>query len=228
MFCGVLYVSLFAVHANVVLGENLVEYILTTEADTVETTWYGLYMLGGTCLLAVVPVLLYARYSVITPVVALVVVSASYLYLADTEVLSLFLLSTPLFVSVLLTVGSVEYLLRAVLVDSASLSGVVTAALLLGVPHVVVSAATFGELSPLPVALSIGSLFVVAVPALLFLQFDAVSPAVGAVVGLVFILVVHWERLPTEYSFFSTQLLVPIFLFGGIEYLLRSTNVVGG
>jgi len=39
--------------------------------------------------------------------------------------------------------------------------------------------------------------------------------------------VIHWERLPTEYSFLSTQLLVPIFLFGGVEYLLRSTNVVG-
>jgi hypothetical protein len=227
VLCGVLCLSLFTLHANVVLGESLVEYILTREADTVETIWYGLYTVGGVCLLGVVPLVLYARYSVVTPAIAVVVLSAGYLYLADTEVLYLFLLSTPLFVSALLTVGTVEYLLRTVLVESASLSGAVTVALLLGVPHVVVSAATFGELSPLPLVLSVGSLFVVAVPVLLFLQFDAVAPAVGAVVGLVFILVVHWERLPTEYSFLSTQLLVPIFLFGGVEYLLRSTNAVG-
>jgi hypothetical protein len=205
---------LFTLHANVVLGESLVEYLLTREADTVETIWYGLYTVGGVCLLGVVPLVLYARYGVVTPAIAVVVLSAGYLYLADTEVLYLFLLSTPLFVSALLTVGTVEYLL-------------VTVALLLGVPHVVVSAATFGELSPLPLVLSVGSLFVVAVPVLLFLQFDAVAPAVGAVAGLVFVLVVHWERLPTEYSFLSTQLLVPVFLFGGVECLLRSTNLVG-
>ena len=225
--CGLVCLSAFLLHARVTLGENVVGYILTSDESTAKNLWFAFCMLGSVCLLCVVPITLYAQYNVVTPVLTVVVLSAGYLYFADSQFVYLFLLWGPFLVSSVFVIGTTEYLLRTVLVESASLSGAVTVALLLGVPHVVVSAATFGELSPLPLVLSVGSLFVVAVPVLLFLQFDAVAPAVGAVVGLVFILVVHWERLPTEYSFLSTQLLVPIFLFGGVEYLLRSADIVG-
>ena len=225
--CGVLCLSLFLLHARVTLGENVVGHLLTSDESTAKNLWFAFCMLGSVCLLCVVPVTLYAQYNVVTPVLTVVVLSAGYLYFADSQLVYLFLLWGPLLVSNVFVIGTTEYLLRTVFVGSASLSGAVTTALLLGTLHAVVSAVAFGELSLVPLVASLGTVYVVAVPALLFLRFDAVGPAVGAVLGVTVVFVVQWEHLPTQYPFVVLQTLVPIFLFGGVEYLLRSMNVVG-
>ena len=226
--CGVLCLSVLLLHARVTLGENVVEHLLTAENGTTTRLWSVFYTFGGVCLLGVVPVTLYARYGTVTPAITAGVLLAGYLYSADSQLVSLFLLWVPLLVSAVFAVGTVEYLLRSVFLGSVSLSGSLTTALLLGTPHAVVSAAAFGELSPIPLTLSISAVYVVAVPALLFLQFDAVGPVAGAVFGIVLVPVVHWEWLPGEYPFVAAQALVPIFVFGGVEYLLRSTSPIAG
>jgi|GEM_PF-1342882 len=226
--CGFSTLVLFLLHAAVAFGENVFESYLTTEEDTLSTLWAVFYGLGGLCLLVAVPVLTYVGYGVVTPAVVLAVLSAGYLYSVDSKVVYMFLFYTPQFVSVLFAVGTVEYALRAALLDSVSLSSGLGTGLALGVAHATVAVVVADELSLLSVSLSLGAVYVVAVPTVSILQFGAVGPAFGAVTGLVAVFWTRRERLPTEYSFLSTQLLVPIFLFGGIEYLLRSTNVVGG
>jgi len=227
VLCGLLCVSLFLLHARVALGENVVGYLLTAREDAAVTAWAVFYELGGVCLLGVVPLLLYARYGVITPAVVVVVLSAGYLYLADAQVPYLFMIWTPQFVSAVFAVGTVEYLLRTAVVGTTTLSGGLETALSLGVLHAVVITAALGELSLEFVLLSLGTVYVVAVPALLFLEFGAVGPAAGVVAGLAFVVVVHGESLQSEFPFVLPRVLVPLFLFGGVEYLLRSADTVG-
>lgn len=210
VLCGLLCVSLFLLHARVALGENVVGYLLTAWEDAAVTAWAVVYELGGVCLLGAVPLLLYARYGVITPAVVVVVLSAGYLYFADAQVPYLFMIWTPQFVSAVFAVGTVEYLLRTAVVGTTTLSGGFETALSLEF-----------------VLLSLGTVYVVAVPALLFFEFGALGPVAGVMVGLAFVLVVHSESLPSGFPFVLPRVLVPLFLFGGVEYLLRSANTVG-
>jgi len=226
--CGVLSLLSFLLHANVTFGESILDYILTGQERTIVNVWFSAYMLLGICLLGSVTVLLYARYGVVSPAVVLVVLSAGYLYIAEFQVTYLFAFYTPQFLSVLLGIGTTEYIIRAVFVETVSIPNGLELALGLGALHAALAVGVSGVTSPGPLLLSLGTVFVVAVPTLLFLQFGAVGPALGAVTGLVFVSATHWQFFPKEYPGVIPQALVTIFLFGGIEYLLRSTNVVGG